>query len=142
MKKKLSVVWTLAALMLVLCAACGGSENAPAEAEMTPLVLATAEPVQVEAAAMVTAQPRTEAQVGTDAEAEYTCEQERIANEDMAGATVEELIQVIGPPVAWGEYGASCNIEGNDDGSLIYESFTVSTTRYPDGTELVLGAYH
>lgn len=58
----------------------------------------------------------------------------------MTGSSVSELYEAIGKPNGT-EYTASCLIPTGEDGLLYYDDFTVSTIRYSDGTELVMGAF-
>lgn len=58
----------------------------------------------------------------------------------MTGSSVSDLYEAIGKPNGT-EYTASCLIPTGEDGLLYYDDFTVSTIRYSDGTELVMGAF-
>lgn len=58
----------------------------------------------------------------------------------MAGRSVQELYSAVGEPNS-SSYSTSCLVFDGQDGLLYYDGFTVSTVRYADGTELVMGAY-
>lgn len=59
---------------------------------------------------------------------------------NMTGSSMSDLIAAIGAPNG-SEYTASCLMPTGEDGLHYYDDFTVSTLRYPDGTELVMGAF-
>ena len=56
------------------------------------------------------------------------------------GATVDELYAAVGGPNS-SSYSESCLVIGSEDGTLYYDTFTVSTIRYPDGSEVITGVY-
>lgn len=60
--------------------------------------------------------------------------------QNMTGRSVQDLFAAIGQPNG-SEYTTSCLVFDGEDGLLYYGDFTVSTVRYSDGTELVMGAY-
>ncbi len=60
--------------------------------------------------------------------------------QNMMGRSVQDLFAAIGQPNG-SEYTTSCLVFDGEDGLLYYDGFTVSTVRYSDGTELVMGAY-
>jgi len=134
MKKIIVALMLIMSMMLVLCAGCGSSEAPAAE---SAAVSATMAPVE-ETAPEEAAQPEEEAvQSGEEA----------ISGEDayevamgMTGSPVADLIAAIGEPEG-SEYTTSCLIPTGEDGLLYYDGFTVSTIKYPDGTELVMGAF-
>ena len=132
--KKIIVALMLVMSLMVLCAGCGSSE---APASETAAVSATMAPVE-EAAPEEAAQPEEEA---------VQTEEEPVSGEDakelamgMTGSPVEELFAAVGEPNST-EYTTSCLIPTGEDGLLYYDGFTVSTIKYPDGTELVMGAF-
>ena len=57
---------------------------------------------------------------------------------ELFGATVDELYDAIGKPIS-ASYSASCMVADGEDGLLVYDGFTVSTTRFPNGQEIVMG---
>jgi cytoskeletal protein RodZ len=77
----------------------------------------------------------------TTAAAEATPQQDKKSvAEDMVGQDVSSLYAAIGSPNG-SDYTASCLVLDGEDGMLYYGSFTVSTVRYSNGTELVMGVY-
>lgn len=60
--------------------------------------------------------------------------------QNMAGSMVEDLYAAIGRPNG-ADYTTSCLVFDGQDGLLYYDGFTVSTVKYADGTEMVMGAY-
>lgn len=60
--------------------------------------------------------------------------------QNMSGQSVSALYAAIGSP-SGSDYTASCLVPNGEDGLLYYDGFTVSTVRYADGTELVVGVY-
>lgn len=131
--KKIIVALMLVMSLLVLCAACGSSETAESAA-----VSATMAPVE-ETAPEAEAEPVEEA-TEPQGEEETAAEDSFEVAKGMTGAPVEDLIAAIGEPEG-SEYTTSCLIPTGEDGLLYYDGFTVSTIRYPDGTELVMGAF-
>ena len=136
MQKKATVTLALVFLMVVLCAACGKTEDVTEAA--APVVVTTAEPVQAAEMPMVTAEPNRPETVDTAAAIEYISEAQRVAA-DLEGENIEELYAVIGEPL-FSAYGASCNGDG-EDGTLYYDGFIVSSYRDTDGTETVMGTW-
>lgn len=61
---------------------------------------------------------------------------------DLLGKDVSALIKAIGEPKS-SEYSASCIApdSGAEDGLLYYDGFIVSTLRYPNGTETIMGVF-
>lgn len=147
MKKILVVMLMLS--VLTTFAACGKEETV--EPEATPE--ATVEPTEVPS---VTAPPEEAANTSVDmVEAEgkpMTPDMEGYVEPDsegyrtamsMIGSDVSELIEIIGEPTKGDSYVTSCIAPGSgaEDGMLYYDDFTVSTIRYPNGSEIVMGAY-
>lgn len=60
--------------------------------------------------------------------------------QSMMGSMVEDLYAAIGRPNG-ADYTTSCLVFDGEDGLLYYDGFTVSTVKYADGTEMVMGAY-
>ncbi len=58
----------------------------------------------------------------------------------MTGSMVQDLYAAIGQPNG-ADYTTSCLVFDGQDGLLYYDGFTVSTVKYADGTEMVMGAY-
>ena len=127
MKKITVALLLLVSLMMIMCAGCGSSEStetAAVSATMAPVEEAVEEVVEETAPEVETvgAEDAYEVAVG------------------MTGSSVADLIAVIGEP-SGSEYTTSCLIPTGEDGLLYYDDFTVSTIKYPDGTELVMGAF-
>lgn len=142
MKRNRIIAFALMMVLAMLCTACNGSKE---EASATEAPAATELP-------SVTAPPAAgEAdETGLAAEENNAPEQldaaDRLANmsedqrkaEELKGSLVEELYKAIGEPKST-EYTTSCLVENGEDGILTYEGFIVSTTRYPNGEEYVMG---
>ena len=133
--KKIIVALLLVSLMIIACAGCGSSESAE-----TAAVSATMAPVEE-------AVEETAPEAEPVEDAAETEEVETAGAEDayevavsMTGSPVADLIAAIGEP-SGSEYTTSCLIPTGEDGLLYYDDFTVSTIKYPDGTELVMGAF-
>jgi hypothetical protein len=60
--------------------------------------------------------------------------------EGMVGNSVDALYAAVGSPNG-SEYTASCLVMDGEDGILYYGDFTVSTVRYADGSEYIVGVY-
>lgn len=131
--KKTVALLLFVSMLMILCAACGNSETAEAAA-----VSATMAPVE-ETAPEAEAEPVEEADE-PQGEEEAAAEDSFEVAKGMTGAPVAELFAAIGEP-GGSEYTASCLIPTGEDGLLYYDGFTVSTIKYPDGTELVMGAF-
>ena len=84
-------------------------------------------------------QPKEEEKPEPTAEPEPEVDKYEVAS-GMAGSPVSDLYAAIGEPNG-SEYTASCLMPTGEDGLLYYDDFTVSTIKYPDGTELVMGVF-
>ena len=84
-------------------------------------------------------QPEKEEEPEPTAEPEPEVDKYEVAS-GMAGSPVSDLYAAIGEPNG-SEYTASCLMPTGEDGLLYYDDFTVSTIKYPDGTELVMGVF-
>lgn len=60
--------------------------------------------------------------------------------EGLVGADIDTLYAAIGSPNG-SDYTASCLVMDGEDGLLYYGDFTVSTVRYSNGSEMVMGVY-
>lgn len=142
MKRNWIAALLLMAALAVFCTACGGGNDAPAaDAQATKLPTVTAPPEGAEDAedAMLTADDN-KAPDRRD-RASYLAamsEDQRKVEEELIGATVEDLYKAIGKPKST-EYTTSCLVADGEDGTLYYDGFYVSTTRFPNGTEYVMG---
>ena len=141
MKKTIMLILALA-MVLTLCAGCGGNkEEAQPTAAPTDLPSVTAPPEGQSgnglASANDDAAPMGQPGQGPD----LTSEDAKTAN-SLLGKDVSELIKAIGEPTKR-EYSASCIAPdaGAEDGMLQYDGFTVSTVRMPDGTETIYGVF-
>ena len=142
----------IAALMMALavfCAACGGSDApAPSEApaaepEATELPSVTAPPQEGETGTNMVSANANDTSLATahldrDSWLASLSEDQRKVEEELIGATVEELYAAIGKPSGV-SYSASCLVTDGEDGLLQYDGFMVSTTRFSSGQELVMG---
>lgn len=115
-------------------------EAEPAEEEAEPAE--EEEPAESASANSGNSQPQPEVEAKPEPTAEPVEEDvdKYSVAVDMQGSSVEDLYTAIGQPNG-SEYTASCLIPTGEDGLLYYDDFTVSTIRYPDGTELVMGAF-
>lgn len=148
MKKTLIVMMALMMALTVFCTACGGNDQpapteAPAaEAEATELPTVTKPPEGAEENGVVSANANNNVQLmeGMDRETWLASlsEDQRKVEEELIGATVEELYAAIGQPTS-SYYSVSCMVADGEDGMLYYDGFTVSTTRFPSGVEMVMG---
>lgn len=84
-------------------------------------------------------QPEKEEKPEPTAEPEPEVDKYEVAS-GMTGSPVSDLYAAIGEPNG-SEYTASCLMPTGEDGLLYYDDFTVSTIKYPDGTELVMGVF-
>ena len=121
MKKILSL--TLAMLLALGLAACGGGNDAATDPPETaaPATEAVTETVP----------PTTEPAAEPTGSGTSLLDTART----FEGAPVEDLIAAIGEPES-SDYAPSCLGEG-EDGNLYYDGFTVYTYRDTDGTETV-----
>ena len=149
--KKMVALLLLMSMMLALCAACGGSKAEPT----APAVSEAANPAPVEEDlptvqrnnntaveddnGMIAAEnnERAGANVNTDWLASLS-EEQRYVEENLIGAPLEDLLAYLGEPKSE-EYTTTCLGHDGWDGILWYDGFIVSTTRYSNGTEVVLG---
>lgn len=149
MKKTMIGLLALTMALMVICSACGGnetkeSENTPTEApEATELPKVTAKPQEGEdTPAMKTADENSAPE---DVDVEKLREEKLAAmSEDaktamgLVGQSVKELYAAIGQPQSK-TYVASCYVSDGQDGALVYDGFTVNTTVFSSGEELVMG---
>lgn len=147
MKKTLLGILALTMALTVLCSACGGNtEKAPeateAPAEATELPTVTKPPEEAEETGMVGANANNNVTLmeGMDRDTWLASlsEDQRLVEEELIGATVEELYKAIGEPKS-SYYSTSCMVVDGEDGMLYYDGFSVSTTRFPSGMEMVMG---
>ena len=144
-------IWTalvLALALLFVCAGCGGGNDQPKENEPA----ATEEPAPTELPSvtappavsngddngMVEAENNNAPQQSSREDWLASLSEEQRKAEELVGESVEELFAAIGQPIR-SIYSVSCLVDNGEDGLLYYDGFTVSTTRWPDGTELVQG---
>ena len=146
MKKTYIWVAALMLALLVLCTACSGSDSAPekeAEAEPSQLPSVTAPPegegtaddgiLKANANAFGTA-----SFYDRDSWLASLSEDQRLVEEELIGQPVDDLYKAIGKPKS-ANYSTSCLVLDGEDGLLEYDGFTVATTRFPNGEELVMG---
>lgn len=145
MKKIWIGLVALTMALLVLCTACGGSsdkENSAAEPSPSGLPSVTAPPEgeMSEEDGMLKANANGSPVAGMDRATWLATlsEDQRKVEEELIGKTVQDLYKAIGKPKKT-EYGTSCLVADGEDGILTYDGFTVSTTRFPNGQELVMG---
>ena len=141
--------WIMALIfsMLLTLVACGGEKQNAAqpteEPQNTELPTVTAPPAgEDDDSGMLAADennaPNADLSVGVS---NLDSEEAKKAL-DLQGKDVSELIKAIGEPKS-SEYTTSCIApdSGAEDGLLYYEEFIVSTLRYPDGKEIVMGVF-
>lgn len=138
MKKRLTAV--LASALLVCLSACGEAAAEPGEQELNlqPMV-----PVEEEIAASESSASAMEHEApasAANAEPEGGGDQTFIDEvREYIGRPAAELIEFIGEPIT-SQYAASCEVDGAEDGMLIYDGFSVWTIR-TDEEEIVRGVY-
>lgn len=149
MKKTLIVTMALMMALLILCTACGGSNTEEPAASPTEAPVATDLPTvtapaqeQSDDSGTVSANANDTSAAATHMDRETwlasLSEDQRKVEEELIGSSVDELYAAIGEPIS-ATYGASCLVEGGKDGMLVYDGFTVSTTLFPNGSEMVMG---
>ena len=150
MKKTIALL-LLMSMMLALCAACGGSKEdvAPAASEAAaPAVVEEDLPTvqrnnntadTEDDNGMIAAEDNKAA--GADVNTDWLAslsEEQRYVEENLIGASIEDLLDYLGEPKSE-EYTTTCLGHDGWDGILWYDGFIVSTTRYSNGTEVILG---
>lgn len=142
MKKRWIVALILMVALAVFCTACGGgNETSAEEPEATELPTVTAPPEDAEDAEDTMVSADDNAAPKRRDRASYLAsmsEDQRKVEEELIGATVEDLYAAIGKPKS-SSYTTSCLVADGEDGMLYYDGFYVSTTRFPNGTEYVMG---
>lgn len=144
MKKNWIVLLALVMALTVFCTACGGGTKEPAPTEQpveaTELPTVTAPPKGDQSQDGMLSSDDNAAPELRDHETDLAnmSETQRKVEEELLGATVEDLYAAIGQPKS-AEYATSCVVADGEDGILQYDGFIVSTTRWPNGTELVMG---
>ena len=144
MKKTWIAVVALMMILAMLCTACGGSKDddkaQASEPAATDLPTVTAPPASGEEDTVtgLTADDNRAPEGMTREAWLATLSEDQRKAEELTGRTVEELIQVLGEPKA-SEYTTSCLVADGEDGILTYDGFYVSTTRFPNGVEYVMG---
>ena len=142
MKRTMIAALLLMSLLMIFCAACGGGnsgDDTPA-AESTELPTITPPPAGAgNGQDVIAAEDNAAATLGENAGMTFVSADHETAY-NLRGHTVEELFAAIGQPNS-SEYTASCLVDDGEDGLLYYDGFTVSTTRFANGTETVMGVY-
>ena len=139
MKRNRIAALVLLVMLSVVCTACGGNETASAEPTQLPLVTAPPNGSEGEVIGMLIADDNTAPErVDREAWLASLSEEQRLVEEKLIGATVDELYDAIGKPINL-EYTTSCVVADGEDGLLYYDGFYVATTRCPNGTEYVMG---
>lgn len=144
MRKTWIAALALMMILAMVCTACsGGSDKDSAEqsaAATTDLPTVTAPPANGEdSEVMGLAADDNHAPDGmTQEEWLASLSEEQRKAEELTGHTVDELFEAIGEPKN-AAYTASCLVEGGEDGILAYDGFYVSTTRFTNGVEYVMG---
>ena len=143
MKKIVTMALALA-MVLALCAGCGGKNNEPAEptAAPTDLPTVTAPPADSQGDDGLSAANDDTAPIGQPGQGPDLTSEEAKTAYSLIGKDVSELYDAVGQPER-SAYSASCIAPdaGAEDGQLFYDGFTVSTVRMPDGTETVYGVF-
>ena len=148
MKKTFIMIAALTMALVILCSACGGTdtkqEQSPdvSEAQATQLPTVTKPPKEAGEDGVVGANANDTSAAAAHMDRESwlasLSEEQRKVEEELIGATVEELYAAIGEPIS-AVYGVSCLVANGEDGVLTYDGFTVATTRFPGGQERVMG---
>ena len=144
MKKSMIAALLLMCLLMALCVACGGSgkdnqtqnENEQAQTEL-PTV--TPKPAGENSGQnMIAAEENEAATLDGVGGVTYVSEAHEIAA-GLVGQDVQALYDAIGEPNSF-EYAVGC-YENGDDGYLYYDGFYVTTYRYDNGAETIMGAF-
>ena len=143
MKKMFTLALALA-MVLALCAGCGGNKNEPAAptAAPTDLPSVTAPPAGAGESTGLNTANDDAAPIGQPGQGpDLSSEAARTAY-GLQGHDVSELYAAVGQP-AKADYSASCIAPdaGAEDGLLYYDGFTVSTVRMPNGSEIIMGVF-
>lgn len=138
MKRNWIAVLVLMVILAAFCAACGGNDAANAEPTEMPTVTAPPEGALDEDAMLTADENNAPERLDRASYLAAMGEEQRKVEEELIGATVEDLFEAIGRPKNM-EYTTSCLVENGEDGMLYYDGFYVSTTRFPNGTEYVMG---
>ncbi len=140
--KKIIILALALTMVLALCAGCGGSkQEAQPTAAPTDLPSVTAPPAGAESSGLNSANDDA-APIGQPGQGPDLSSEEAKTAYGLMGQDVTELYNAVGKPGS-SEYSASCIAPdaGAEDGLLYYDGFTVSTVRYPDGSEQIVGVY-
>ncbi len=142
MKKTWIVLLTLVMALTIFCSACGGNDNASSTQAVSPTQLPTATkpPEGAKDADGMLASDDNSAPEHRDRASDLAkmSPDQRKVEEELIGATVEDLYKAIGEPKS-ATYNTSCLVENGQDGILQYDGFIVSTTIFPNGDERVMG---
>lgn len=148
MKRNWFIAIVLIMALTVLCTACGGGNNdggkEPAETTGGDLPSVTAPPASGsgdETKGLAADDNTAPGMINREDWLASLSEEQRMVEEELRGATVEELYEAIGEPIS-AEYSASCLVADGEDGVLEYDGFKVSTTRLSNGAEYVMGTYN
>ena len=130
-------------MVLTLCACGSGGDDPKADAgQPTEMPSVTAPPAGEESGGdMVAADDNKAPDADLSGGSDLTSEEAQLAL-SLVGQDVSQLIEQIGEPGST-YYAASCIAPdgGAEDGQLRYDGFTVTTLRYPDGQEIIMGVY-
>ena len=152
MKKTWLITIALMLALVLVCASCGGSgkddnansneEEAAEEAVVDELPSVTAPPVEAGEETIIGAEENSRPDP-SDANAYETwlsslSEEQRYVEENLVGQEVDALIEYLGEPKST-TYVPSCIMAEADDGVFVYDAFSVQTTRFPNGTEYIMG---
>ena len=114
-------------------------EEDPAEEEEEPVEEEPAQSTSSNSGNNSNSNSQSEKEEKPEPTAEPEVDKYEVASK-MTGSSVSDLYAAIGEPNG-SEYTASCLMPTGEDGLLYYDDFTVSTIKYPDGTELVMGVF-
>lgn len=136
MKKTWIITAVLMMLFIVLCTACGDS----ADGGKPSLPSVTAPPSVEGGIAGILAADDNSApgQISREDWLAGLSAEQRLVEEKLRGAPVEELYEAIGEPISV-YYVTSCMVSDGQDGILTYDGFFVSTTRLSNGMEYING---
>ena len=140
--KKAAALLIALCILLSLCA-CGSGEKEPqSEVKATEMPSVTPPPAGESGDnGMISADQNNAPNAELAGTSDLTSEEAKLAI-SMQGQDVSELIKLIGEPKST-YYAVSCIAPdgGAEDGQLYYDGFTVTTLRYPDGTETIVGVF-
>lgn len=136
MKRYMVIILSLFLALSALCTACGGS--AAGDAEPTELPTVTRPPEGQEVSNILGAdENNAPGRMSAGDRLANMSEQQRHV-EEMAGEPVSALYEYMGQPKSK-EYTTSCMVANAQDGTLYYDDFYVSTLKFSESEEYIMG---